>query len=115
MTKRTIAPIFWLLFGAGGMVSALFGTGLVIVTGFLLPASPPSYEKVAAIARNPLAGLVLAGVISLFFWHGAERLFLTLRDMRAGPNKLLALLSYGSAAVGTAATFLLMLSMEFGS
>ncbi len=113
--KRTIAPIFWLLFGAGGMLSALFGTGLVIVTGFLLPASPPSYQAAAAILHNPLAGLVALATIPLFFWHGAERLFLTLKDMRAGPRPLLALISYGAAAVGTLVTILLIFLMEFGS
>ena len=27
------APIFWLLFGAGGVLSALFGSALVFITG----------------------------------------------------------------------------------
>jgi fumarate reductase subunit D len=29
--KRSNAPIFWLLFGAGGMLSALLGTALVLI------------------------------------------------------------------------------------
>jgi fumarate reductase subunit D len=31
--KRSIAPIFWLLFGAGGMLAALTGPALVLITG----------------------------------------------------------------------------------
>ncbi|MEI6722867.1 MAG: fumarate reductase subunit D, partial [Betaproteobacteria bacterium] len=31
--KRSNAPIFWSLFGAGGMLSALTGPALVFITG----------------------------------------------------------------------------------
>jgi fumarate reductase subunit D len=109
--KRTIAPLFWLLFGAGGMLSALFGTGMVIVTGILLPGNPPSYDAALSLVRQPVAGLVLFGVISLFFWHGAERLYLTLKDMRAGPKPVLKMATYGVAGLLTLVTFALLLSM----
>jgi fumarate reductase subunit D len=111
--KRTIAPVFWLLFGAGGMLSALFGAGMVIATGFILPQTPPSYAAALDLARNPLVKLVLLAVISLFFWHGAERLYLTLKDMRAGPKPLLKLATYGLAALLTLATLALLLSIGF--
>jgi len=35
--KRAIAPMFWLLFGAGGMLAALFGPALIILTGIMAP------------------------------------------------------------------------------
>ena len=109
--KRTIAPLFWLLFGAGGMLSALFGAGMVIVTGFLLPHDPPDYETALAFVRHPLVRLVLWGVISLFFWHGAERLYLTMKDMRAGPRAVLKLGTYGLAGLLTLFTLALLLSL----
>lgn len=108
---RTIAPLFWLLFGAGGMLSALFGAGMVIVTGFLLPRDAPDYETALAFVRHPLIRLVLWGVISLFFWHGAERLYLTLKDMRAGPRIVLKLATYGLASLLTVFTLVLLLSI----
>ncbi|WP_283816224.1 hypothetical protein [Bradyrhizobium iriomotense] len=37
MPKRTIAPLFWLMFGAGGMLSALFGPALILITGIMIP------------------------------------------------------------------------------
>ena len=111
--KRTIAPVFWLLFGAGGMLSALFGTGMVIVTGFLLPGNSPDYAAVLGLARHPLVKLGLLAVISLFFWHGAERLYLTLKDMRAGSDIVLKLVTYGVAALVTIVTFTLLLSIGF--
>ena len=35
--KRSNAPIFWGLFGAGGMLSALLGPMLVFITGIAVP------------------------------------------------------------------------------
>ena len=117
--KRTKAPIFWLLFGAGGMLSALFGPALIVITGFMLPRGwgvPPDfadYNHVLAFAQNPLAKLVLLAVIVLFFWHGAERIYLTLKDMRAGPLLVLRLLTYGVAAVLTLVTAVVLLGIGF--
>jgi fumarate reductase subunit D len=117
--KRSNAPIFWVLFGAGGMVSALFGPGMIILTGIMiphgwgLPANFGDYTHVLAFAQNPIARLVAFAVISLFFWHGAERLFLTLKDMRAGNLSLLRLLTYGIAAAVTLATAALLLAVGF--
>jgi fumarate reductase subunit D len=117
--KRSISPIFWLLFGAGGMLSALFGPALILITGLMapngigLPESFESYGHALAFAQNPLGKLILLAVIALFFWHGAERLFLTLKDMKAGPLLVLKLGTYGVAALVTLATFALLLSIGF--
>jgi len=117
--KRSIAPVFWLLFGAGGMLSALFGPALIILTGIMLPrgwglpASFFDYPHVLAFARHPLGKLLLLAVIALFLWHGAERIFLTLKDMRAGTLSVLRMLTYGVAAVLTLATIALLLAIGF--
>ncbi|HXE49479.1 MAG TPA: fumarate reductase subunit FrdD, partial [Ramlibacter sp.] len=56
--KRSNAPIFWLLFGGGGMLAALFGTMLVFITGIAAPLGWPfgpdllSYPRVLAFAQN---------------------------------------------------------------
>jgi fumarate reductase subunit D len=115
--KRSISPIFWLLFGAGGMLSALFGPALIVITGLMaptgtgLPENFLSYDHALAFVKNPLGKLVLLAVIALFFWHGAERLFLTLKDMKAGPLLLLKLATYGVAAAVTLATLALVLAI----
>ena len=117
--KRSISPIFWLLFGAGGMLSAVFGPPLILITGLLgptatgFPASFATYDHALAFAKNPIGKLVVLAVISLFFWHGAERLFLTLKDMKAAPLPKLKVLTYGVAAAVTVITFLLLLVIWF--
>jgi fumarate reductase subunit D len=119
LPKRTIAPLFWLLFGAGGMLAALFGPALILITGIMIPFGwgvPErlgSYANVLAFARNPIGKLVLLALIALLFWHAAERLFLTLKDMRAGPVWLLRWLTYGLAAVLSAVVAVLLLAIGF--
>ena len=117
--KRSKAPVFWLLFGAGGMLSALFGPALIVLTGFMLPrgigvpARFADYNNVLTFVQNPFAKLVLLAVIVLFFWHGAERIYLTLKDMRAGPLAVLRLLTYGVAAVLTLVTAVVLVGIGF--
>ena len=117
--ERSISPLFWLPFGAGGMLSALFGPALIFITGILAPtrtgseANFASYEHVLAFARNPLGKLIALAVIALFFWHGAERLFLMLKDMKAGPILNLKIATYGVAAAVTLATAVLLLKIGF--
>ena len=117
--KRTVAPVFWLLFGAGGMLSALFGPALIILTGFMLPhgwgvpASFSDFSHVLAFVRHPIGKLIALAVIALFFWHGAEQLFLTLKDMRVGTPLLLRLMTYGVAALLTLVTIALLLAIGF--
>ena len=108
--KRSVAPVFWLLFGAGGMLSALFGPALVLITGIAAPTgigvSPDfmSFAHATAFAQHPLGKLILFGVIALFIWHGAERIYLTLRDMHVGGRLPLMWLCYGTAGALTLVT-----------
>jgi fumarate reductase subunit D len=117
--KRSLAPIFWLLFGAGGMISALFGPALIVLTGIMLPRGRGlperfgDYDHVLAFAHNPIGKLLIFAVIALFFWHGAERLFLTLKDMRAGNLLVLRLATYGVAGLVTLLTLTLLLEIGF--
>lgn len=108
--KRSVAPVFWLLFGAGGMLAALTGPALVLITGLAAPTGIGlssdfmSYARAASFVQNPFGKLILFSIIALFFWHGAERIFLTLRDMRAGGRLTLMWICYGTAGVLTVVT-----------
>ena len=104
---RSHAPIFWGLFGAGGMLSALFGPMLVLITGVLVPLGlllPPdfmSYPRMLAFAQNWLGKAFLFFVISLFAWHAAHRIFYSLHDVGVPAGVGARLLCYGAALVVT--------------
>ena len=68
--RRSHAPVFWLLFGAGGMLSALVGPVLVVITGIavplgLLPPDALDHAHLLALARHPLGKLALLAVVAL--------------------------------------------------
>ena len=78
--KRSNKPIFWSLFGAGGMLAALVGpmlvliTGLLIPLGLLLPTGTMSYDRMCAFAQNAFGKAALVVVISpgLSFEHDKQ-------------------------------------------
>ena len=78
MIKRSNKPIFWSLFGAGGMLSALIGPMLIFITGIaapgglLLPADPLRYERILAFAQNPAGKLALLSVIASWICWGVH-------------------------------------------
>jgi len=85
--KRSNAPVFWALFGAGGMLAALiapmlvFITGIAAPTGFLLPADTMSYERMLVLARNGFGKFALLVVVSLFLFHGGLRMYHSLHHL----------------------------------
>ena len=117
--KRSNAPIFWLLFGAGGMLSALLGPMLVFITGLAVPFGWPlradrmAYPRMLALAQNWLGKGFLFVVIALFAWHAAHRILHSLHDLgiRAGTTAKLA--CYGAALVATLAVAVGLLSIGF--
>ncbi len=101
--KRSNAPIFWLLFGAGGMLSALLGSALVFITGLAVPLGWPlpadlmSHARMAALAQHWAGKAFLFTVISLFAWHAAHRIFHSLHDLGLRTGWVARLACYGSA------------------
>ncbi len=117
--KRSNAPIFWALFGAGGMLSALFGpmlvfiTGLAIPLGLLLPPDTLSYAKVLAFAQHFIGKSFIFAVIMLFLWHAAHRIFHTLHDVGIHAGTGAKLLCYGLALIGTLVAAVSLLKIGF--
>ncbi|QND84020.1 Fumarate reductase subunit D [Chromobacterium vaccinii] len=106
--KRSHAPIFWGLFGAGGMLAALFGPMLVLLTGFAaplgwLPAKAASYQGMLALAQSLVGKAALWGLVSLLLWHAAHRIYHSLHDVGVHGGPLAKALTYGVAAAGTLA------------
>ena len=117
--KRSNAPIFWGMFGAGGMLAALFGpmlvfiTGLAITLGLLLPPDTLSYAKVLAFAQHFIGKAFIFAVIMLFLWHAAHRIFHTLHDVGIHAGTGAKLLCYGLALIGTLVAAVSLLKIGF--
>lgn len=117
--KRSHEPIFWSLFGAGGMLSALVAPVLIFITGIIAPIGlwmPPqalAYSRVLGFAQHWIGKLLVLAVISLFLFHAVHRIYLGLHDLgiHAGTGAMVA--AYGSAALGTLVAAWLLLTIGF--
>ena len=104
---KTIEPLWWSLFSAGGVVAAflvpvhLFLFGLAIPLGWV----SVSHAKLLALLGQPLVKVYLFVLIALPLFHCFHRLRFILEDLGLhGFRMPLAVLCYGSAIVGTVAT-----------
>ena len=119
MKKRSNAPIFWALFGAGGMLSALTGpvlvfiTGLAVPMGFLLPDDMMSYRRMLGFSQHIVGKLFLLAIIVLYLWHAAHRIFKSLHDVGIHPSPQSKLACYGTALVGTVVAIYCVLAVGF--
>jgi fumarate reductase subunit D len=119
MTRRSNAPVFWLLFGAGGMLSALLGPVLVLVTGvlvplgLLLPRDLMAYDRAMAFAQHWAGKGLLFAVIALFAWHAAHRIFHSLHDLGLPRGAWAKAACYGFALSVTLAAAACLLSLGF--
>jgi fumarate reductase subunit D len=105
--KRSNAPIFWLLFGAGGMLSALLGPMLVFITGMAVPLGWPlssnlmAYPRMLGFAQNWIGKGFILVVIALFAWHAAHRIFHSLHDVGIHNGAIAKVVCYGGALLIT--------------
>lgn len=117
--RRSNEPIFWSLFGAGGVLSALVGpvlifiTGIAVPLGFLLPPQTMAYANVLAFAQHPLGKGALFAVIALFLFHGCHRMVHSLHDLGIQTGPRAQRWFYGFATVGTVLVAGLLLAIGF--
>jgi fumarate reductase subunit D len=114
MSKRPIEPFLWMLFSAGGVLSALLMPSLVFLFGVAFPLgwlAPPGYAHLFAIVTHPLTRMALFVLCTLSLFHWAHRFRYTLYDglQIKHLNEVINLLCYGGAIVGSIAAAYLML------
>ena len=116
--KRSHEPIFWSLFGVGGMLAALIGPALVFITGIavpagllLLPADTLSYRHMLAFSTNWIGKLFLLAVIALFMWHAAHRIAILLHDFGVHAVTLVKVVCYGLAFAATVVAAYVLLGL----
>ncbi len=107
--KRSNEPVFWALFGAGGVVAAFLLPAVILITGLAAPLGIPSpelfsYERASAFASSWAGALFLFIVISLSLWHGLHRVYHSSHELGIHRGPLLSvirLVCYGTALGGT--------------
>ena len=110
--KRSNKPIFWSLFGAGGMLCALLGPALIFVTGIALPLGgvPLAYERAHAIVLHPAGKLAIVAVIGLFLFHGLHRMYHCVHDFGVHVTPAMKAAFHGVAFIGSLAALYLVLA-----
>jgi fumarate reductase subunit D len=111
--KRPLEPGLWLLFSAGGMLSALLVPGLLFLLGLAFPLgwiSPPTHPDLLAVIGHPIARLALFALCMLSLFHWAHRFRYTLYDglQIKHLNEVIAVLCYGGAIAGSVAAAYLL-------
>jgi fumarate reductase subunit D len=106
MTKRSIEPLLWMAFSAGGVLAALLIPVLLALFGVVFPlgwVAPPEHGQLLALLEHPLTRvtLFLLALLSLFHW--AHRFRYTLHDglQIKHLNELINLFCYGGAVLGS--------------
>lgn len=114
--RRTPEPFFWLLFSAGGMITALTLPVLMLLFGVVFPLhllDTPDPAHLLAVVRNPVTRIVLAGVFVLGLFHWAHRFrFVLEHGLKLGRfDRVIAVCSYGSAALGSVVAIWVLLTL----
>ena len=114
---RSIKPLWWLLFAAGGTVAAFVVPVHVVLLGIVLPTGVASdafaYDRVLALVSHPLSRLYLFVAISLSLFHWAHRFLYTLAEGLHLKTAWLPLpiACYGAAIVGTVLSAIMLVRL----
>ncbi|MCK3654953.1 fumarate reductase [Pasteurellaceae bacterium Macca] len=80
--KRSNEPAVWLLFGAGGAISAVFFPVLVLILGFLLPFGLVTPDNIIAFSQTFIGKLAILALLIFPMWCGMHRVHLGLHDFK---------------------------------
>lgn len=107
-TEKSIEPLWWGLFSAGGVIAAFLIPIHIVIVGFAVPLG--LIADTGKLYQTWWVKLYLFALIALPLYHWAHRFHFTLKDMKLGlPHRPLAIFCYGAAVVGTVVTLWILL------
>ncbi len=114
---RSHEPVFWGLFGAGGMLTAFLTPVMILITGILIPlglmnAEHFSYDKVHNFATSWYGAVIVFALVALPLWHTLHRIFHALHDIGVNRGRdWQQVICYGFAFAVSVFVFTLLLQM----
>jgi fumarate reductase subunit D len=113
MIRRHPEPLLWMLFSAGGVLSGMLIPVLVFLFGLAIPLGwlpAPARAQLLASLGQPLIQMTLLALCVLSLFHWAHRFRHTLYDglQIKHLNEVIAVVCYGTALAGSAATAYLL-------
>ena len=115
--KRSHEPVFWGLFGAGGMLTAFLTPVMILLTGILIPLGIMdkqdfSYEKIHFFATTWYGAVIVLVLVALPLWHTLHRIFHGLHDLGVKRGRdWQQVICYGFAFAVSVFVFTLLLQM----
>src|SRR5262245_22196783 len=100
--KKNPEPFWWALFGAGGVLSAMFLPVLLLLTGLAFPLGwiqAPPHEQIYPLVSSWIARLLFFAVITFSMFHWAHRFRFTLEDglQLKRYDSVISVVCYGTA------------------
>ena len=116
MSRRSLEPLLWLLFSAGGVVAALIIPAALFVFGIALPLGwiePPSHARMLGVLAHPTARLAVFLLCTLSLFHWAHRFRYTLYDglQIKHLDEIINLFCYGGAIAGSVVAAVLVIRL----
>ncbi|MFT6984497.1 MAG: fumarate reductase subunit D [Psychromonas sp.] len=114
---RSHEPVFWGLFGAGGMLTAFLTPVMILITGILIPLGMMdkqalSYEKIHYFATTWYGAAIVLVLVALPLWHTLHRIFHGLHDIGVKRGRdWQKVFCYGFAFAVSVFVFTLLLQM----
>ena len=114
---RAHEPIFWGLFGAGGMLTAFLTPVMILTTGLLLPLGIMeqgnfNYQSLHNFATSWYGALIIFILISLPLWNTLHRIYHGMHDLGIKRGRdWQQVICYGFAFAVSLFTFTLLLQM----
>ncbi|MDR3362350.1 MAG: fumarate reductase subunit D [Desulfovibrio sp.] len=108
--NRVDEPVYWVLFGAGGMWSAIFAPAAILIVCFLIPLGvidgADLFTGLSSFAGSFLGRVFILLMIVLPLWCGMHRIHHCLHDMKVHWPGLKGLCYGLAAALSLVALFL---------